>query len=125
MPTKSSQLSRRERQIMDIIYAKGEATAAEVAEAMTDAPSYSAVRAFLRILEEKEFLKHREDGRRYVFVPTESVEKASKSALKQVVQTFFDGSLANAVAALVDGREKISPEELKRLEDIIQQAKKR
>ena len=110
---------------MDIIYAKGEATAAEVAEAMTDAPSYSAVRAFLRILEEKEFLKHREDGRRYVFVPTESVEKASKSALKQVVQTFFDGSLANAVAALVDGREKISPEELKRLEDIIQQAKKR
>jgi BlaI family penicillinase repressor len=125
MPTKSSQLSRRERQIMDIIYARGEATAAEVVESMTDAPSYSAVRAFLRILEEKGFLKHREEGKRYVFLPTEPREKASKSALKQVVKTFFDGSLASAVAALVDGREKISPEELQRLEDIIQKAMKR
>lgn len=110
---------------MDIIYARGEATAAEVAESMTDAPSYSAVRTFLRILEDKGFLKHREDGRRFVFLPTEPHEKASKSALKQVVKTFFDGSLASAVAALVDGREKISPGELERLEAIIQQAKKR
>ena len=110
---------------MDIIYAKGEATAADVKEAMPDAPSYSAVRALLRILEEKGALKHREDGKRYIFLPTESVEKASRSALKSVVQTFFEGSLANAVAALVDGREKISPEELKRLEAIIQKAKKR
>ncbi len=125
MSSNSNQLSRRERQIMDIIYARGEATAAEVSESMTDAPSYSAVRTFLRILEEKGFLKHREDGRRYVFLPTEPLEQASKSALKKVVQTFFDGSLASAVAALVDGREKISPEELKRLESIIQKAKKR
>ncbi len=125
MSSKFSQLSRRERQIMDIIYARGEATAAEVSESMTDAPSYSAVRTFLRILEEKGFLKHREDGRRYIFLPTEPREQASQSALKQVVQTFFDGSLVSAVAALVDGREKISPDELKRLESIIQKAKKR
>ena len=108
---------------MDIIYAKGEATATEVTELLADAPSHSAVRALLRILEEKEVLKHREEGRRFVFVPTEPVEKASRSALKQVVHTFFEGSLANAVAAFVDGKEKISPEELKRLETIIKQAR--
>ena len=110
---------------MDIIYARGEATAQEVTEGMADAPSYSAVRALLRILEEKGVLKHREEGKRYVFLPVEPREKASRSALQQVVQTFFSGSLSGAVAALVDGREKISPEELKRLEDIIKQAKKR
>lgn len=125
MSEKASQLSRRERQIMDIIYAKGEATASEVAAAMTDAPSYSAVRALLRILEEKGVLKHREDGRRYIFLPTEPVQKASRSALKNLVNTFFEGSLVNAVAALVDGREKISPEEIQRLESIIKQARNR
>jgi len=125
MNEKAAQLSRRERQIMDIIYARGEATAQEVTEGMADAPSYSAVRALLRILEEKGVLKHREEGKRYVFLPVEPREKASRSALQQVVQTFFSGSLSGAVAALVDGREKISPEELKRLEDIIKQAKKR
>lgn len=125
MKRKLQDLSRRERQIMDIIFARGGATAAEVTEAMPDAPSYSAVRALLRILEEKGHLKHREDGRRYVFLPTEPVEKASRSALKQVVQTFFEGSLASAVAALVDGKEKLPPEELKRLEEIIKQARNR
>ncbi|WP_395741083.1 BlaI/MecI/CopY family transcriptional regulator [Prosthecobacter sp.] len=125
MSEKASQLSRRERQIMDIIYAKGEATASEVAEAMADAPSYSAVRALLRILEEKGVLKHREDGRRYIFLPTEPAQKASRSALRNLVNTFFEGSLVNAVAALVDGKEKISPEEIKRLESIIKQAKNR
>lgn len=125
MSEKASQLSRRERQIMDIIYAKGEATASEVASAMTDAPSYSAVRALLRILEEKGMLKHREDGKRYIFLPTEPIQKASRSALKNIVNTFFEGSLVNAVAALVDGREKISPEEIQRLESIIKQAKNR
>lgn len=110
---------------MDIIYAKGEATASEVASAMTDAPSYSAVRALLRILEEKGMLKHREDGKRYIFLPTEPIQKASRSALKNIVNTFFEGSLVNAVAALVDGREKISPEEIQRLESIIKQAKNR
>ena len=126
MKRKLQDLSRRERQIMDIIFAKGEATAAEVVEALADAPSYSAVRALLRILEEKGHLKHREEGKRYVFLPTEPVEKASRSALKQVVQTFFEGSLASAVAALVEARDaRVSDEELKRLEAIIKQARKR
>jgi BlaI family transcriptional regulator, penicillinase repressor len=125
MPDRNSQhLSRRERQIMDIIYARGEAAAAEVHEALPDAPSYSAVRTHLRILEEKGHLKHREDGPRYIFMPTEPRAKASRSALKRVVQTFFDGSLSSAVAALVDGEGgKLSAEELKRIEDIIKSAK--
>lgn len=126
MKRKLHELSRRERQIMDIIFARGESTAAEVVEALPDAPSYSTVRALLRILEEKGHLKHREDGKRYVFLPTEPVEKASRSALKQVVQTFFEGSLASAVAALVDAKDApVSDEELKRLESIIRQARKR
>lgn len=125
MSTHPARFSRRERQIMDVIYARGEATAAEIAEAITDAPSYSAVRALLRILEEKGALKHREDGPRYVFMPTEPHDKASRSALKGVLQTFFEGSLANAVAALVDSKDgQFSPEELNRLETIIKQARK-
>jgi BlaI family penicillinase repressor len=127
MPDPSSrQLSRRERQIMDIVYARGEAAAAEVHEALPDAPSYSSVRALLRILEEKGHLKHREDGPRYVFMPTEPRAKASRSALQRVVQTFFDGSLSSAVAALVDGEGgKLSAEELQRIEAIIKNAKAR
>ena len=125
MSSHPAKFSRRERQIMDVIYARGEATAAEIAEAITDAPSYSAVRALLRILEEKGALKHREDGPRYVFMPTEPHAKASRSALKGVLQTFFEGSLANAVAALVDTKDgQLSADELKRLETIIQQARK-
>lgn len=126
MKKKRPELSRRERQIMDIIFSKGEATAAEVAEALPEAPSYSAVRALLRILEEKGHLKHREDGKRYVFLPTEPMEQASRSALSQVVRTFFEGSLASAVAALVDAKDAaVSDEELRRLEAIIKQARKR
>ncbi len=125
MPDNSSQnLSRRERQIMDIIFTRGEATAAEVLEALADAPSYSSVRALLRIMEEKGHIKHREDGPRYVYLPTQPRAKASRSALKSVIQTFFDGSLSSAVAALVDGEAgKISPEELQRIETIIKAAK--
>src|SRR5260221_9711459 len=127
MPDQSSHhLSRRERQIMDIIYARGEAAAAEVHEALPDAPSYSAVRALLRILEEKGHLEHREDGARYIFLPTEPRGKASRTALQRVVQTFFDGSLSSAVAALVDAEGgKLSAEELKRIEAIIAAAKKK
>lgn len=110
---------------MDIIYARGEATAADVAAALPDAPSYSAVRALLRILEEKGALKHREDGPRYVYLPTEPHSKVSRSALQKVLHTFFEGSLANAVAALVDSKDgKLPPEELKRLESIVKQARK-
>ena len=109
---------------MDIIHARGEAAAAEVQEALPDPPSYSAVRTLLRILEEKGHLKHREDGPRYIYLPTETRAKASKSALQRVVQTFFDGSLSNAVAALVDAEAgKLSAEELKRLEAIVKAAK--
>ncbi len=124
MPVKHHQLSRRERQIMDVIFARGEATAADVTAALPEPPSYSAVRAMLRILEEKGVLRHREDGPRYMYLPTESRDKASRSALQRVVQTFFDGSLASAVAALVDAKDgALPPEELIRLEAIIKKAK--
>jgi predicted transcriptional regulator len=117
-------LSRRERQIMDIVYARGKASAAAISEALPDPPSYSAVRTLLRILEEKGHLRHREDGPRYVYLPTRSRERESRSALKRVVQTFFQGSLANAVAALVDVEpNKLTPEEFKRIEEIIRKAK--
>jgi predicted transcriptional regulator len=126
MKRKMHELSRRERQIMEVIYSMGEATAADVVAGLPDPPSYSTVRALLRILEDKEVLKHREEGPRYVYLPTEAPEKASRSALKQVVQTFFEGSLANAVAAFVDTKDTtLSAEEIKRLESIIKQAKKR
>ncbi len=110
---------------MDYIYTRSEVTALEVQRALPDGPSYSAVRALLRVLESKGFLKHRQDGLRYVYLPTEPHEKASRSALKEVLKTFFEGSLANAVSALVDARsEGISATELKRLEAIIKQARK-
>jgi predicted transcriptional regulator len=124
MPSKTSQWSRREREIMDIIYARGQASASDVHTAMIDAPSYSTVRALLRILEEKGHLCHREDGARYIYRPTESREKASRSALRQMLKTFFNGSLSNAVAALVDAEgAKLSDNELKRLESIVKAAK--
>lgn len=109
---------------MDIIYGRGEATAAEVQAALPEAPGYSAVRAMLRILEGKGVLKHREDGPRYVYLPTQRPEQAKRSALKRVVGAFFGGSLASAVAALVDADDgKLDPEELRRLEAIIKKAK--
>ena len=124
MPLDSDHLSRRERQIMDIIFARREATAAEVNGALPGQPSDSTVRTLLRILEEKGHLKHREEGPRFVYVPTRPRAAESKSALKRVVQTFFEGSLGDAVAALVDTADgKLSPEELKRIEAIIQKAK--
>jgi BlaI family penicillinase repressor len=118
-------LSRRERQIMDILYRLGSATAAEVKENLTDAPRYSAVRALLRILEEKGHIKHAYDGPRYVYAPIVSRPVAQKSALKQIVKTFFDGSTSNAVAALLDMSAKdLSDSELERLAAIVEQAKR-
>jgi predicted transcriptional regulator len=118
-------LSRRERQIMDIIYRAGQATAAEVLDRLPDPPSYSAVRAMLRLLEEKGYLKHQQDGMKYVYLPRLSREKARQSALKQLVQTFFDGSTEQAVAAMLDmSRAKLSGEELDRLSKMIEQARK-
>ena len=118
-------LSRRERQIMDIIHARGKATAAEVMEAIPDAPGYSAVRALLRLMEEKGYLQHETDGAKYVFMPTMAREKARKSALKQMLQTFFDNSTEQAVAALLDlSKTKLKQEELDRLSTLIEQARK-
>jgi predicted transcriptional regulator len=118
-------LSRRERQIMDVIYRLGRATAAEVQESLPDPPSYSSVRALLRILEEKGHLRHEQDGPRYVFLPTVPRDKARRSALRQLVQTFFDGSTAQAVAALLgEPGSKLSDEDLDRLSHLIDQARK-
>jgi BlaI family transcriptional regulator, penicillinase repressor len=116
-------LSRRERQIMDIIYARGQASAAEVTAALADPPSYSAVRALLRILEEKGHVRHQQDGPRYVFLPTVPRDRARRSALKNVVRTFFDGSAAQAAAALLD-QARLSDEEFNRLAALIDKARK-
>jgi predicted transcriptional regulator len=119
-----AQLSRRERQIMDVIYRRGRATAAEVLEDIPDPPSYSAVRAMLRLLEEKGHVRHEQDGPRYVFLPTVNRDRARKTALKHVVRTFFDGSATDAMAALLDGDSTLSENELDRLSDMIAQARK-
>jgi predicted transcriptional regulator len=117
-----SSLSRRERQIMDVLYRRARATAAEVRQQMPDPPSYSAVRAMLRVLEEKGHVRHEEEALRYVFVPTASRASAARSAVRRLVETFFEGSAERAVAALLDS--KLSPEELDRLAQLIESAKK-
>jgi predicted transcriptional regulator len=118
------QLSRRERQIMDVIYRRGRATAAEVLEDLPDPPSYSAVRALLRLLEEKGHVQHEQDGPRYVYAPTVARDRARRSALKHVVRTFFDGSASEAMAALLDGETRLDDAELDRLSAMIEQARK-
>ncbi|MFQ5350240.1 MAG: BlaI/MecI/CopY family transcriptional regulator [Thermoanaerobaculia bacterium] len=121
----STQLSRRERQIMDVIYARGRATVAEVREDLPAAPSYNAVRALLRILEEKGHLRHEQEGPRYVFLPTVPAEKARDSALRHLLRTFFDGSAEGAVAALLDlEAAELSPQEFERLAERIEKARK-
>jgi predicted transcriptional regulator len=121
----NTQLSRREREIMDVIYRTGRATAAEVLDQLADPPSYSAVRALLRVLEEKGHLRHEEDGPRYVFVPTVPRERARASALRQLLHTFFDGSTEQAVAALLDlSSSRLSDAELARLSQLIADARK-
>jgi BlaI family transcriptional regulator, penicillinase repressor len=118
-------LSRREREIMEILYAADALTAAEVRERMPEAPGYSAVRALLRILEEKGHVRHEERGPRYVYSPVVSRAKARKSALKSLVHTFFDGSPEQAVAALIDeSRGKLGAAELDRLAQLIADARK-
>jgi predicted transcriptional regulator len=118
-------LSRRERQIMDVVFSRGRATAQEVRDGIPDAPGYSAVRALLRILEEKGHLRHEQDGPRYVFLPTVPRARARRSAMRRLVTTFFDGSTAGAVAALLDeGASKLDAEELDRLAALIDEARK-
>lgn len=120
---KTTALTRREREIMDILYRRGRATAHEVLEDLPDPPSYSAVRALLRLLEERGHVKHTIDGQRYVYAPAVARGDARKSALTHLVKTFFGGSVEDAVAALVD-RSKLSSEELDRLSEIIDRARK-
>jgi predicted transcriptional regulator len=122
-PTAS--LSRRERQIMDLIYSAGRATAAEVREGMSDPPSYSAVRALLRVLEDKGHLRHEQDGPRYVFLPTLARETARRSALGHLLRTFFDGSAETAVATLLDLKaEELTEADFDRLSTMIEQARR-
>jgi predicted transcriptional regulator len=124
-PKAAPALSRRERQIMDIVYQRGRATAADVLQGLSDPPSYSAVRALLRILEEKGHLRHEQDGVTYVYLPTVSRDAASRSAVKHLLQTFFEGSAERAMAALLDvSQSKLSQEELGRLAQLIAAAKK-
>ncbi|HTL34282.1 MAG TPA: BlaI/MecI/CopY family transcriptional regulator [Kofleriaceae bacterium] len=118
-------LTRREREIMDILYRRGRATAADVLEDMAEAPSYSAVRALLRILEDEGHIKHVQEGPRYVYLPAVARNDARKSALSHVVTTFFDGSVEQVVATLVESsRTKLSKDELERLSQLIEKAKK-
>jgi predicted transcriptional regulator len=119
-------LSRRERQILDILYGRGRATAAEIQSAMPDAPGYSATRALLRVLEEKGHVRHQADGARYVFLPRVPREKARVTALKHLLKTFFEGSAAEAAAALVDGSAaRMTSEDLDRLEALIARTRER
>jgi predicted transcriptional regulator len=118
-------LSRRERQIMDIIYELQEATAARVLERLPDPPSYSAVRALLKVLEEKGHLTHKQDGPRYVFIPTLPREEARENALKHLLKTFFDNSTEKAVAAILDiSEDNLSDDDYDRLSRLIDSARK-
>jgi predicted transcriptional regulator len=120
------QLSKRERQIMDVIYRRGEASALEVLAELSDPPSRTAVRTFLRILENKGHLAHRVQGKEYFYKPTRSRERVARPALRRVLETFFGGSLERAVAAhLADPRTSLSDGELQRLTKLIEQAKRK
>jgi len=120
---KEHTLSRRGRQIMDIIYERGTATAAEVMERLPDPPSYSATRTLLRLLVERGHLSYRQDGARYVYEPTASQRAVRKAAVKNLVSVFFGGSVEDAVAMLIDQR-GVSPESLDRIAAMIDEAKR-
>jgi BlaI family transcriptional regulator, penicillinase repressor len=121
----SNQLSRRERQIMDVLYKLERATVAEVLERMPGEPHYSTVRAQLRVLEEKGHVRHEEDGLRYVYIPAVSRDVARRSAMRHLIDTFFEGSTEQAVAALLGGEaSRISPDELERLGRLVARSRK-
>src|SRR5262249_14139964 len=127
MPAKSQppMLSRRERQIMDILYSRKQATAALVMESMPDPPGYSAVRTLLATLESKGYVKHSRDGAKYVYAPIVRHSKASRSAIAHLIQTFFEGSRGRAAAALLDvSPSQFSEEELDELDQLIKKARK-
>ena len=125
MPTLSHSLTRRERQIMDILYRRGQAAAAEVMTDLTGEPSYSTVRTQLRVLETKGHVRHEEHGLRYVYMPTVPRHSARRSALKHLVETFFDGSNANVVAALLGGDgSRLSDDDLDRIAALVENARR-
>jgi len=118
-------LSRRERQIMDVLYKRQRASAAEIRESLASPPSYSAVRALLRILEEKGHIRHAEKDLRYVYFPTVSRRRVRRAALRHLVETFFDGSAAQTVATLLDpSTARMSESELDRISELIAKARK-
>lgn len=124
-PSLHAALSRRERQIMDILYRRGRATAAEVMEDLPGTSSYSTVRTQLRVLETKGHVRHEEDGLRYVYLPAVARRAARRSAVRHLVETFFDGSAEKAVAALLGGEAaRLSDEELERIAALIEKARK-
>ncbi len=116
-------LGARERQIMDIIYGLGEASVGDVHQRLPDAPSYSAVRTMIRLLESKGLLQHRQEGIKYIYRPTQSKQAASKRAIKHLIKTFFSGSPSDAVAALLES-EPLTDHDLAQIEALIQQARK-
>jgi BlaI family penicillinase repressor len=119
----ATSLSRRERQIMDILYRQGRATAGEVMEALSGNPTYSTVRTQLRVLEEKGHVRHEEQGLKYVYIPAVPRTAARRSALRHLVETFFDGSAEGAVAALLGGEgARLSSEELERIGELVKKA---
>ena len=121
-----SSLSRRERQIMEIVYRRGEATAAHILGDLPDPPSYSAVRGLLRVLVEKQHLRHRADGPRYVYSPVVPRDRARTGALSELLDTYFEGSAMQAVAALLgSSRRRLSAEELDELGALVAEARKR
>lgn len=119
-PTAPGELSKREQQVMDVLFRLGRASAQEVMEAIPSPPSYSAVRALLTILEDKGYLKHGKEGRRYIYSPTVSPDRAKRNALRSLLQTFYDNSAANLVASLLDPRDqKLSKSEIERIRGLI------
>ena|SRR5689334_11218831 len=125
MLNQQHKLSRRERQIMDVLYRLGRATAAEIHQGIPDPPSYSAVRAMLRVLEEKKHIRHEEKDLRYVFIPVVPRDKARRSAVRHLLDTFFDGSPEQAVATLLDlSAHDLSKEEFDRLAALVEKARK-
>ena len=117
-------LSRRERQIIDILYRRGRATAADVMEELPADTTYSTVRTQLRVLEEKGHVRHEQDGQRYVYTPAVPRGTVRRSALKHLVETFFDGSVEQTVAALLGGDARVSEPELERIAELIEKARK-
>ena len=123
--TPALSLTKRERQIMDVLYRLSRATVAEVIEHLEDAPGYSTVRTQLGVLERKGHAKHEEEGLRYVYLPTVPRHSARRSALRHLVDTFFEGSTSKAVAALLGGEgARVSDEELARLEEMVKNARR-